>query len=375
MNEFELKGRTAAVIDLSKLRSNIENIRKRLNPNVELMAVMKGDGYRHGIAGLYPTLKECGITGYAVAIWEEGKMLREAGCTEPILILGDTREDMLAEALKYDLDLTVFSLSGARSISSAAKAAEKKQNIQIKINTGMNRIGFPVNDEAVAEIKEISHLENLNLTGIFTHFAKADEADHKSADKQLELYLDMVSRLEYAGVPFPKHHVANSPAILMMPHAQLDAVRCGDILYGLTPSDEYDWKHSGLQEILSWYTYVAMVKEVPAGSEIGYGGTFVTKRPTKVATLPVGFADGYSRYLSNKGKVIIRGKEAPIIGRVCMDQCMADVTDIPDVERNDIVTLLGEGVSIEWMADLLETNVDVIVCNISARVPRVYINK
>lgn len=374
MNEFELKGRTAAVIDLSKLRSNIANIKKRLKPGVELMAVMKGDGYRHGIAGLYPTLKECGITSYAVAIWEEGKMLRDAGCSEPILILGDTREDMLEEALEYNLDLTVFSLSGARKISSAAKAAGKKQNIQIKINTGMNRIGFPVNDKAVAEIKEISQLENLNLTGIFTHFAKADEADHKSADRQLTLYLDMVSRLKNAGITFPKHHVANSPAILMMPHAQLDAVRCGDILYGLTPSDEYDWKNSGLQEILSWYTYVAMVKEVPAGSEVGYGGTFVTKRPTKIATLPIGFADGYSRYLSNKGKVIIRGKEAPIIGRVCMDQCMADVTDIPDVERNNIVTLLGDGVSIEWMADLLETNVDVIVCNISARVPRVYVN-
>ena len=374
MNKFELKSRTAAVIDLGKLKSNIDNIRKRLKPGVELIAVMKGDGYRHGINGLYPTLKECGITSYAVAIWEEGKMLREAGCNEPILILGDTREDMLDEALRYDLDLTVFSLSGATCISDAAKKAGKVQNIQIKINTGMNRIGFPVTEDAVNEIVEISKLDNIKLTGIFTHFAKADEADHVNADKQLALYLDMVSRLENAGITFPKHHVANSPAILMMPHAQLDAVRCGDIMYGLTPSDEYDWANSGLSEILSWYTYVAMVKEIPAGSEVGYGGTFVATRPTKVATLPIGFADGYSRYLSNKGKVIIRGMEAPIIGKVCMDQCMVDVTDIPGVERNDIVTLLGEGVSIEWMADLLDTNVDVIVCNISARVPRVYIN-
>lgn len=374
MNNITWKGRTAAVIDLAKLRSNVENIKNRLKPGVELMVVMKGDGYRHGIAGLYPTLKACGITSYAVAIWEEGKMLRDAGCTEPILILGDTREDVLEEAVKYNLDLTVFSLSGAKNIAKAAAGAGRKQNIQIKINTGMNRIGFPADDKSVEIIKEISQIDNLNLTGIFTHFAKADEADHKSADKQLERYLDMVAKLENAGVRFPKHHVANSPAILMMPHAQLDAVRCGDILYGLPPSDEYDWKNSGLQEILSWYTYVAMVKEVPAGSEIGYGGTFVTKRPTKIATLPVGFADGYSRYLSNKGKVIIRGKEAPIIGRVCMDQCMADVTDIPDVERNDTVTLLGEGMSIEDMANMLETNVDVIVCNISARVPRVYIN-
>ena len=215
---------------------------------------------------------------------------------------------------------------------------------------------------------------NLNVTGIFTHFARADEGDHTSARKQLDLYLHAVNELEKMGVVIPKHHVANSPAILMLPEAQLDAVRCGDILYGLTPSDDFDWKNSGLQEILSWYTYVAMVKEVPAGSEVGYGGTFVTERPTKIATLPVGFADGYSRYLSNKGKVIINGHEAPIIGRVCMDQCMADITDIPDVQRGDTVTLLGEGMSIEDMANMLDTNVDVIVCNISVRVPRVYIN-
>lgn len=374
MNNRPFAGRTAAVIDLSKLRSNIENIRARLKPGVELMVVMKGDGYRHGIAGLYPTLKECGITSYAVAIWEEGRMLRQAGATEPVLVLGDTADDMLDEAAKYDLDLTVFSLEGAQNMAMAARRAGKKQNVQIKLNTGMNRIGFPVCQESFYIIKKICEMEDLNVTGIFTHFARADEADLISATKQLDLYLYAINELEKMGVTFPKHHAANSPAILMMPQAQLDAVRCGDILYGLTPSDEYDWKNSGLQEILSWYTYVAMVKEVPAGAEVGYGGTFVTERTTKIATLPIGFADGYSRYLSNKGKVIINGHEAPIIGRVCMDQCMADVTDIPDVKRGDTVTLLGDGVSIEWMANLLDTNVDVIVCNISARVPRVYIN-
>lgn len=374
MNNRPFAGRTAAVIDLAKLRANIDNIRKRLAPGVELMVVMKGDGYRHGIKGLYPTLKECGITSYAVAIWEEGKLLRDAGATEPVLILGDTADDMLDEAAKYDLDLTVFSLEGAKNMAAAARRAGKKQNVQIKLNTGMNRIGFPVCQESFNTIKEICEMEDLNVTGIFTHFARADEADHTSAEKQLRLYLDAVKSLKDMGVTFPKHHVANSPAILMLPDAQLDAVRCGDILYGLTPSDDFDWKSSGLQEILSWYTYVAMVKEVPAGEEVGYGGTFVTKRPTRIATLPIGFADGYSRYLSNKGKVIINGHQAPIIGRVCMDQCMADVTDIPDVKRGDTVTLLGDGVTIEDMANLLDTNVDVIVCNISVRVPRVYIN-
>lgn len=374
MNNRPFAGRTAAVIDLAKLRSNIANIKSRLKPGVEFIAVMKGDGYRHGIAGLYPTLKECGIDSYAVAIWEEGKMLRDAGATESILILGDTADDMLDEAAKYDLDLTVFSMEGAENMAAAARRAGKKQNVQIKLNTGMNRIGFPVCQESFDTIKKICEMDDLNVTGIFTHFARADEGDHTSARKQLDLYLHAVNELEKMGVVIQKHHIANSPAILMLPEAQLDAVRCGDILYGLTPSDDFDWKNSGLQEILSWYTYVAMVKEVPAGSEIGYGGTFVTKRPTKIATLPVGFADGYSRYLSNKGKVIINGHEAPIIGRVCMDQCMADITDIPDVQRGDTVTLLGEGMSIEDMANMLDTNVDVIVCNISVRVPRVYIN-
>ena len=217
-------------------------------------------------------------------------------------------------------------------------------------------------------------MESLNMTGIFTHFARADEYDHKSAGKQLDRFLRMTEKLKEMGITFPKYHVANSPAILLMPDSQLDMVRAGDILYGLNPIDEEGFKKENFKEILSWYTYVVMVKEVPTGTEVGYGGTFVTKRPTKIATLPVGFADGYRRDLSNRGKVLIRGQEAPIIGRVCMDQCMVDVTDIPEVQRNDQVTLLGGDLSIQWMADLLQTNVDEIVCNISQRVPRVYID-
>ena len=211
-------------------------------------------------------------------------------------------------------------------------------------------------------------MESLNMTGIFTHFARADEYDHKSAGKQLDRFLRMTEKLKEMGITFPKYHVANSPAILLMPDSQLDMVRAGDILYGLNPIDEEGFKKENFKEILSWYTYVVMVKEVPTGTEVGYGGTFVAKRPTKIATLPVGFADGYRRDLSNRGKVLIRGQEAPIIGRVCMDQCMVDVTDIPDVQRNDQVTLLGGDLSIQWMADLLQTNVDEIVCNISQRV-------
>ncbi len=367
-------GRTAAVIDLSLLRHNLKSIRNKLKPGVELMAVLKGDGYRHGAAGLYPTLKACGVNCYAVALWSEGAELRERGATEPILILGDVRDYDLDEAVRYSLDIPVFSLDCAKTIAKAARRQGRKQNIQIKLDTGMSRIGFPCDDSTVDIIREISQMEELNMTGIFTHFSRADEPDHISANEQLQMFQDMTDKLKENGITFPKYHVANSPAILSMPNAQLDMVRAGDILYGLNPIDAEGFAHEDFKEILSWYTYVVMVKDVPEGTEVGYGGTFVTKRPTVIATLPIGFADGYRRDLSNKGKVLIHGKEAPIIGRICMDQCMVDVTDIPDVKRNDSVTLLGGELSIQWMADLLETNVDEIVCNISQRVPRVYID-
>lgn len=367
-------GRTAAVVDLAKLRHNLAEIRNKLKPGVDLMAVLKGDGYRHGAEGLYPTLKACGVMSYAVALWSEGAALREHGATEPILVLGDTSDYDLDEAVRYSLDFPVFSVEYARKVAEAAKRQGRIQNVQIKLDTGMSRIGFPINDETLEAIREISRMEDLRLTGIFTHFARADEPDGRSVRAQLAKFLDMIHRLENMGITFPKAHAANSPAILYFPDAQLDMVRVGDILYGLNPIDAEGFEKENFSEILSWYTYVVMVKEVPAGTEVGYGGTFVTKRPTKIATLPVGFADGYRRDLSNCGKVLIRGKEAPIIGRICMDQCMVDVTDIPDVQRNDQVTLLGGGLSIQWMADLLDTNVDEIVCNISQRVPRVYID-
>lgn len=367
-------GRTAAVVDLAKLRHNLSEIRRKLKPGVDLMAVLKGDGYRHGAEGLYPTLKANGVTNYAVALWSEGAALREHGATEPILVLGDTSDYDLDEAVRYNLDFPIFSVEYARKVADAAKRQGRTQNIQIKLDTGMSRIGFPTNDETLEAIREISEMKSLKLTGIFTHFARADEPDGASARSQLSKFLDMVDRLRDMGITFPKVHVANSPAILYFPDTQLDMVRVGDILYGLNPIDNEGFAKESFQEILSWYTYVVMVKEVPEGTEVGYGGTFVTKRPTRIATLPIGFADGYRRDLSNRGKVLIHGKEAPIIGRICMDQCMVDVTDIPDVQRNDQVTLLGGDLSIQWMADLLETNVDEIVCNISQRVPRVYID-
>lgn len=368
-----LTQRTEAVINLKLLEHNVNNIRSRLNYGVELMAVLKGDGYGHGEKGIYPTLKKCGVESYAVAVWEEGMSLRNVGATEPILLLGDTCDGQLDRLVTYNLTPTIFSLETAEKLNDIAARSSVVQPINIKLDTGMSRIGFPSDDSSIPIIKKISEMKNLEITGAFTHFSRADEPDGKSAGEQFALYLEMIEKLENAGVKIPKKHVANSPAILLRPETQLDAVRAGDILYGLSPLDDNEaWYRENLRQILSWYTYVAMVKEVPAGTQVGYGGTFVTKRPTKIATIPVGFADGYSRDLSNKGKVLINGGEAPIIGRVCMDQFMVDVTDIGDVKRGDTVTLLGENLSILWMADLLNTNVDEIVCGISKRVPRIY---
>ena len=236
----------------------------------------------------------------------------------------------------------------------------------------MSRIGFSADERSIELIQRINTLENLRITGAFTHFARADEADGVSAKAQFEKYICMLERLEDAGVRIPCKHVANSPAILLRPETRLDAVRAGDILFGLCPIDEDDWAKADFRQVMHWYTYVVMVKEVPAGTEVGYGGTFVARRPTKIATVPVGFADGYSRALSNRGMVKINGKKAPIIGRVCMDQFMVDVTDLPEVRRGDTVTLLDDDLSVLWMADLLDKNVDEIVCGISKRVPRIY---
>lgn len=368
----KLNRRTVAVVNLSLLEHNVKNIRSRLNDGVEIMAVLKGDGYGHGEKEIYPTLKKCGVEKYAVAVWEEGASLREAGADEPILLLGDIFDNQFDKLIKYNLTPTIFSVDTAEKLNRLAKENGVVQPINIKIDTGMSRIGFPANDSAIPMIACINKMENLEITGVFTHFSRADENDGKSATEQFNLYLKIIDKIEEAGIRIPCKHVANSPAILLRPETQLDAVRAGDVLYGLCPIDENDWERENLRQIISWYTYVVMVKEVPKGTEVGYGGTYVTKRPTKIATIPVGFADGYSRRLSNIGKVVINGKEAPIIGRVCMDQFMVDVTEIEDVKRGDTVTLIDENLSVLWMADLLETNVDEIVCGISKRVPRVY---
>lgn len=370
--ERKLTQRTEAVIRADALRHNIRNIRARLHESCQVMGVLKGDAYGHGIAGVYPTLKNCGVERYAVAIWEEGLALRNAGCKEPILILGDTCDTCLDKLVEFEFTPTVFSVETAKKLDAIAAKNNVRHPVHIKIDTGMSRIGFPAGAACVAAVLEISSLKNIYIEGAFTHFSRADEPDGVAAAKQLSVYLDTIKSMEDHGISIPIKHIANSPAILLRPEAQLDAVRGGDIIFGLCPVDDDLWMKEDFQQVLHWYTQVAHVKTVPAGTPVGYGGTYVTDRETVIATIPVGFVDGYSRRLSNKGKVKIREQYASVIGRVCMDQFMVDVTDIPGVSRGDTVALLDDTLSVLWMANLIGANVDEVVCGISKRVPRVY---
>ena len=369
---MELFRRTEAIVHLDRLRGNLANIRGRMRPGVQVMGVLKGDGYGHGIPGVYPTLRALGVPFYAAAVWEEGRALRLLGASEPILLLGDTWDDQLPELIHYRLTPTIFSLDTAQRLNALAQKAGVVQPIHIKLDTGMNRIGFPADERCYGPIEHIAALPHLRITGAFTHFARADELDCDLTDRQFARFSETVAALRARGVGIPFVHAANSPSILLRPEVQLDAVRAGDVLFGLCPVDDAHWAASGIREVLTWRTYVALVKTIPVGAQVSYGGTFTASRPTVLATIPVGFADGYRRGLSNRGWVTIRGRRAPVVGRICMDQFMVDVTDIPGVSRGDEVLLLGGEMTIKRMAELLDANVDEIPCGLSPRVPKVY---
>ena len=370
---MNIEYRTRAVIHLDRLERNVERIKKLIGPDVELIAVLKGDAYGHGIDGVFPAFKKCGIKSYAVAIAQEGVRLRKCGAADEfIMILGDSCNGSFADIAEYNLTPAIFDYETARELDAAAREHNKLVSIEIKIDTGMSRIGFKAGKDCVEQIKKISELPNLRIAGAFTHFVAADELDNPLTEKQLSAFESTIELLKDEGVSIPKLHVANSPAAMLRPNTYLDAVRVGDAVFGLCPIEDSAWKQSGFEEVMTWNSYVALVKTIPAGSVVGYGATYVAAKDTRVATIPVGFADGYSRELSNIGVVVINGEKAPVIGRICMDQFMVDVTDIRDVSRGTRVELLGNGFGILDMANLLDRNVDEIVCAVTARVPRYY---
>lgn len=374
MNQYY---RVHAVIDLDAICHNINEVKRVIGPEVKVMPVIKADGYGHGAVPIAKELNKIGVDAFAVAILEEGITLRNHGIKQPIVILGYTSEYQYSSLIQYEIEPTVFCYEMAESLSKIASALGKDAKVHIKLDTGMNRIGFKPTKESLEIVKKISELPNIKIEGIFTHFACADEADKTSASKQKAEFDKFIGWLLEEGIDIPVKHVSNSAAIIDMDSWRMDMVRSGIITYGLYPSEEVAKNVLDLRPAMELKTHIVHVKEIEEGEGISYNHTFVTKRKTKVATIPVGYADGYPRALSSKGRVLIRGQYAPIIGRICMDQFMVDVTEIEGVSVMDDVTLIGTDgehqIPVEEIANITGTINYEIVCDISKRVPRVYI--
>lgn len=375
---MEKNNRVKAVISLDAVEQNFREMRKNIAEDTKMIAVVKADAYGHGAVPIAHLIENHDyIWGFAAATAEEAVHLRQAGITKPILILGIVFDEYFPELVQYDIRPAVCEYDEAKKLSDEAVLQNKTVHIHIALDTGMTRIGYADIPESVEEIKKIAELPNLEIEGMFTHFARADEYDRSPAMVQLERYQDFSKRVEEAGVDIPLHHCSNSAGIIRVPEANLSIVRAGITIYGIYPSSEVERDIVKLAPVMELKSHITYVKDVPAGAAISYGGTYVADKKRRVATIPVGYADGYPRQLSNKGWVLIHGKKAPILGRVCMDQFMADVTEIDNVKKGDEVTLLGrdgdEFISIEEMGDLCGRFSYEFACDISPRVPRVYI--
>ncbi len=377
--------RVRAYIDEDALRHNIRVARQKIGPDVLLLGTVKANAYGHGALRTAQILTEEGADYLSTAIIDEAVALRKAGVQLPILVLGYTDPSQYEMALENQIHLTIFSESQARALSKLAAAGGKKGLVHLKLDTGMGRIGFECCERSVDAIERISKLPNLSLDGIFTHFARADEVDKSEAERQQQRYDDMLERLDKRGIEIPIHHTANSAAIMEYPaahrlHTEKNSavkwmVRAGIMLYGLYPSDEMDQGQTKLKPVMSLISHVVHLKEVEDGTPIGYGGTYVASGRRRIATIPVGYADGYPRRLSGIGYVKIRNQRAPIAGRICMDQFMVDVTDITGVTLGDEVVLIGEGVTAGEIAELTGTIHYELTCQLTDRVPRVPIGE
>ena len=373
---METYKRVYARINKDALFHNISEIRRKAGSSVKIAAVIKADAYGHGAletARVIDSVADC----YAVAVMEEAVSLRENGIKKPIMILGHTSPYFYDDALRYDIALTVYSEDAAVMLSERAARHGRAGKIHIALDTGMSRIGFPLGSESVSAIKRISMLPCIEIEGVFSHFATADEKNKDFSLLQLSRFDEMCENLKRAGVNIPLRHICNSAGIMELPHCHYEMVRAGIILYGLYPSDEVDKSIISVKPALELKSHVVNLKTVPAGTGISYGQTYITQKEAKIATIPVGYADGYPRLLSNKGRVLIRGRFAPITGRVCMDQFMVDVTDIPGASMMDEVTLIGRDGENEITADEIARLSDTInyeiVCGIGKRVPRIFV--
>lgn len=371
--------RVCAQVDLDAICYNMEQMHANLSPDTKMIGVIKTDGYGHGAVQIGRELEKMDyVFGYAVATAEEAMILRHQGLAKPILILGYTFPYCYEDLIRQEIRPTIFREDTVEELSSCARRLGKNAKVHVKVDTGMTRVGVRPDESGIAFVDKVLHTEGLELEGMFTHFARADEKDKTAALKQLAQIRAFMDRVEQElGYRIPVKHCSNSAGLIEIREADMDVVRAGITLYGLWPSAEVARDIVNLQPVLSLKSHVIYIKEVEAGVPVSYGGTYVTPGRMRVATIPVGYGDGYPRGLSGKGYVLIRGKKAPIIGRVCMDQFMVSVEEIPEAAEGDEVTLIGTDgqlrITMEELGDLSGRFNYELACNLGKRVPRVYL--
>ena len=377
MNFEDKYYRVYAGIDLDAVYKNVENLISVLEPESGLTAVVKADGYGHGAIPVAKKIENI-VESFGVATIDEALNLIKHGIKKPIHIIGFTHESRILKAVENNIRLTVYDFEQARQISNIT-TDEKPAYIHIKIDTGMSRIGFKDNEQSIETILEINELPNLIIEGVFSHFSSSDASDKTSSNKQLNRYLSFINKLEKKGMQIPIKHVSNSAATIDIKEANLSNVRAGISIYGIYPSNDVDKSNVKLYPALTLNSHIIQLKEIDEGTPVSYSETYVATKKTKVATVPVGYGDGYPRSLSNIGYVLVKGKRAPIIGRICMDQFMVDVTDIDRVENGDEVVLIGKQMGSEILVDELSELSNrftyEFVCDLGKRIPRVYFSK
>ena len=370
--------RVWAQIDMDAVLFNMESMRANIREDVKIVAVLKTNGYGHGAVAIMKEMEKLPyVWGYAAATFEEAKELRENGAKKPILLLGYVFPYCYRELARLEIRPSCFREDMLKELSAAAKEEGKAIRIHIALDTGMGRIGIRPDDEGLSFVRKAMNTPGLIVEGMFTHFAKADEEDHGPTHAQIALYTGFRDRIrEELGLEIPLCHCSNSAGIIEFPEANMNLVRAGITLYGLWPSSEVSRTIVPLRPVMTLYSRIVYIKEAGPGVSVSYGGTYTTSaEKTRIATIPVGYGDGYPRSLSGKGHVIVCGKKAPILGRVCMDQMMVDVTDIPDAREGSLVTLIGndagESITMEQLGDLSGRFNYELACNINRRVPRI----
>ena len=379
IREWEFK-RGYVEVNLDYIVENLENIKKHMEAHSKILAVIKTDGYGHG--GIAIAKHICNLEflyGFAVATAEEAFELRSAGIKKPILVLSYTFPYAYEKLIEQDIRITVFKQDMLEEIAKVSKKVGKKAYIHVKVDTGMGRIGIMPDQSGEEFLRKTFSMNEIEMEGIYTHFACADEKDLSSAQKQLQIFSTFVAKIEKENDRrIPIHHCANSAGIIQMPEAHMDLVRAGIALYGLMPSGEIDPDRITLKPALSLHSHIVYIKTIEKGQTVSYGSRFVATQNTKVATVPLGYGDGYPRSLSEKGYVLIHGEKAPILGRICMDQFMVDVTHIENVKEGDLVTLIGKNgnsfISTDYLGELSGRFNYELVCDLNQRLPRVYIS-